>query len=73
MEDYPGCLSRSGLRVCSSVTEYFYYFDVSNDAFAEALDRFSAFFSHPLFDESCVDKVKKYILLINNLSIVNFF
>lgn len=33
-----------------------YYFEVSNDGFAEALDRWGQFFVSPLFDSSCVDR-----------------
>ncbi|KAJ2910271.1 metalloprotease, partial [Coemansia aciculifera] len=33
-----------------------YYFGVANDAFEEALDRFSSFFTGPLFKKECVDR-----------------
>ena len=33
-----------------------YFFDCSNTAFEGALDRFSQFFIHPLFTESCTDR-----------------
>ena len=33
-----------------------YYFDVSNQAFKEALDRFAQFFIKPLFTESCTHR-----------------
>ena len=33
-----------------------YYFDVSNEAFPEALDRLSSFFTCPNFSESSTEK-----------------
>ncbi|KAJ2753374.1 metalloprotease [Coemansia pectinata] len=33
-----------------------FYFGIANDAFEEALDRFSSFFTSPLFKKDCVDR-----------------
>ena len=33
-----------------------YYFEVNNENFHPALDRFSEFFKHPLFNESAVER-----------------
>ncbi|KAJ2111135.1 metalloprotease [Coemansia sp. RSA 922] len=33
-----------------------FYFGIANDAFEEALDRFSSFFTSPLFKQDCVDR-----------------
>lgn len=38
-----------------------YYFDISNDKFPEALDRFAQFFSKPLFNKSAVEREMKAV------------
>jgi len=34
----------------------YYYFDIKNDYFGEALDKFSSQFEHPLLTEDCSDR-----------------
>ena len=38
-----------------------YYFEISNDAFEGALDRFAQFFICPIFNESCIEREIKAI------------
>ena len=40
----------------TSLTNTNYYFDISNEAFSEALDRFSQFFKKPLLSESSTER-----------------
>ena len=46
-----------------------YMFDVANNAFEGALDRFSQFFISPLFDQSCTDREMKAVDSEYNLNI----
>ncbi|OXG84088.1 insulysin [Cryptococcus neoformans Gb118] len=45
----------------TAMTSTNYYFDVSPDALKGALDRFSGFFSEPLFNEDCTEREIKAV------------
>jgi len=45
----------------TSLTDTNYYFDISNEAFSEALDRFSQFFKKPLLGESSTEREMKAV------------
>lgn len=45
----------------TSLTDTNFYFDISNEAFPEALDRFSQFFKKPLLSESCTEREMKAV------------
>lgn len=45
----------------TSLTDTNYYFDISNEAFAEALDRFSQFFKKPLLNENSAEREMKAV------------
>jgi insulysin len=45
----------------TSMTDTNYYFDSSNDAFPEALDRFSQFFKKPLLSEGSTEREMKAV------------
>lgn len=50
-----------GDNAYTSLTDTNYYFDISNEAFAEALDRFSQFFKKPLLGESSTEREMKAV------------
>jgi insulysin len=56
--EYMDYLSKnSGLyNAYTSLMETNYFFECSNQAFQEGLDRFAQFFISPLFLETCVDR-----------------
>lgn len=45
----------------TNMTDTNYHFDVSNEAFGEALDRFAQFFLSPLLSESATDREMKAV------------
>ena len=50
-----------GDNAYTSLTDTNYYFDISNEAFPEALDRFSQFFKKPLLGESSTEREMKAV------------
>lgn len=50
-----------GDNAYTSLTDTNYYFDISNEAFPEALDRFSQFFKKPLLGESSAEREMKAV------------
>lgn len=50
-------LQHGGKKNAATGEDYtYYYFDIKNDHFEEALDIFSQFFKEPLFSEDAVDR-----------------
>ncbi|RXK37995.1 insulysin [Tremella mesenterica] len=56
--EYQDFLTKNGggSNAGTGMTSTNYYFDVSPDALQGALERFSGFFSEPLFNESCTER-----------------
>ena len=53
----------------TSFTDTNYHFEVSNEAFGDALDRFAQFFICPLMDESSTDREMNAVDSEYNMSI----
>ena len=50
-------LKNGGAKNAATGEDYtYYYFDVKNEAFTEAVDIFSQFFKEPLFSESATER-----------------
>lgn len=71
--DYKAYLMKNSgsLNAYTASTETVYFFSCSNQAFNGALDRFSQFFIHPLFNEDCTEREMQAVHSEHQKNLIN--